>query len=608
VRRGGWLWIIIAMVVVVSLPSLGQRAAIERGNDVVEIVADLDCLRMLSVYTGVPVEQLLADWAARGVTSAGVVDPADLALVERAGLRPVPRTPEVVEALLAQGGAGSLFVAAGEAMPGYPDDLAATAELLRRAGLALGIVEFAEQEGERELARLLGDAAVLVHSIPPRELARLTGEQALARFNRAVLERQARALYVHALVPDEVRQAFAGTAETGAPAVVPLAGPEEARAWLERNGAYVSALVQRVRALGLTVGPVQPLPRWRNGAAVPVLVAAAAAAAALLAGQAFVRLPWRLELGLVTAAGALAAALELAGRDVWARQGAAFAAACAFPVLAVLAGAGEAGGGCRVENGRTDRGRDLVRLAREVARRLGITMTVTLAGAALVAAALGDTRFFLKLELFRGVKAAHLVPIAAVAAAWAMESWPALSEAAAAELARERSGAWDGGVGGRLMARGQALARRIGPFGWKHAAAGLLAAAAVFVLVARTGNNLLPVSSWELAFREALERWLVVRPRTKEFVFGYPALLLGLACFARGRRSWGWPLAVAGVVAPVSVVNTFSHAHVALWVSAVRTAYGLLLGAIVAAAAGAVAAIWRKRLRESAGGTRMRSH
>ncbi|REJ32127.1 MAG: hypothetical protein DIU83_09425, partial [Bacillota bacterium] len=131
-RRGGWLWIIIAMVVVVSLPSLGQRAAIERGNDVVEIVADLDSLRMLSVYTGVPVEQLLADWAARGVTSAGVLDPADLAFDERAGAPPRTRAPEVVEGLAAQGGAGGPVGAGAPSIRGGPRPYARLARRPRR--------------------------------------------------------------------------------------------------------------------------------------------------------------------------------------------------------------------------------------------------------------------------------------------------------------------------------------------------------------------------------------------------------------------------------------------------------------------------------------------
>lgn len=580
-----WLWLVIFGAVLLSVPPLIQRAELERGNDAVELVADLDSIRLLSAYVGVPVDAVLADWAARGVTSIGVSTATDLELAARAGLRSVPRTVAAVQALLERGAsparrelsppdgavspgpsglrseaapAAGIFIADGDAVPGYPDDVAATAALLRDVGLTLGVVEFASPEGERQLARLLGDEVVFVHSIPPRELVHLTDEQALARFNRAVLERQARVLYLHALLPAE-------------------ASTEGARVLLERNGQYVSALVERVRALGLTVGPVRPLPRWESSRLVPVAVAVAAAAAAALAARALVTVSWTWELAFVAAAGALAAALAWTGRDVWARQGAAFAAACAFPALAVLSGVGRPG----VEH--------------SFARRFGSVMLATLAGAALVAAALTDTRFFLKLEQFRGVKAAHLLPIIFVALVWLKELLSALAPAASSGRGASAAGLAGRGAPVRLKAWAATAARLVRLVGRRQLAVFVVVAALVlFVLVARTGHDLLPVSSWERSAREALERWLVVRPRTKEFLFGYPALLLGLAFFARRRRRQGWPLAVAGVVAPISVINTFSHAHVALWVSGVRTAYGVIFGSAVASLAYVALALWQK--------------
>src|SRR5690606_27367546 len=128
-------------------------------------------------WTGVALADVLQDWAARGVTSAAVVDAADIDVVDAAGLRVVPRTTAVVEALFGQGAAGAPLIAAGEYVPGWPDRLVETARLLDRTETPLGVIEFANQAGARELAALLGDVAVFVHSIPPRELARLTEQQ-----------------------------------------------------------------------------------------------------------------------------------------------------------------------------------------------------------------------------------------------------------------------------------------------------------------------------------------------------------------------------------------------------------------------------------------------
>src|SRR5690554_8201150 len=40
-RRGLWLWAIIAGALIIALPAIGQRAALERADRTVELVADL---------------------------------------------------------------------------------------------------------------------------------------------------------------------------------------------------------------------------------------------------------------------------------------------------------------------------------------------------------------------------------------------------------------------------------------------------------------------------------------------------------------------------------------------------------------------------------------
>lgn len=631
-QRGWWLWAIIVGVVLLTAPLLAQRAALEHDNRTVEIVADLESLRELSEWVDVPVDVILESWAELGVTSAGAVEPGDIALIRAAGLRVVPRTVQVLDALRSEGAAPARgpsgigpFIAAGEHMPGYPDAMPSVAERLAAAGIPLGIVEFANQAGEREMARLMNDTVVFVHSIPRRELERLTDRQALARFNRAALERQARVLYVHALLPaspgdDDL---IVGQPAGGGPSMVAAGAggsggvnartldldPEERAALLARNEAYVSALVTRMGDIGLRVGAVQPLPRWAGSAVVPVAVLVAAAAGALLVLRAFVRVSWKWELAVLVAAAVAGALLPVLEREVLLRQLAAFGVAAVFPVLAVALGAGvgnkqNPGPGAPAAAGAE--GRRSAGVAAATIWGLLRVMAVTAAGAALVVAALADSRFFLKLEQFRGVKLAHVLPLALVAALWALESVPALTSLTAGSARRSRGtnrgpGHQAGPVPDREPGREPSRDRPAPAVGWRHVVIAAAAALALFVMVARTGNHLLPVSAWELAAREALEEWLVVRPRTKEFLLGYPALLMGLAFFAGGRRGAGWPFVVAGTVAAISVINTFAHAHVGLAVSAVRSAYGLLLGAAVGAAGLAAWSVW-ERWRGSRGG------
>ena len=110
---------------------------------------------------------------------------------------------------------------------------------------------------------------------------------------------------------------------------------------------------------------------------------------------------------------------------------------------------------------------------------------------------------------------------------------------------------------------------------------GLLVAGALAVLLARSANFVLPIPSFEKYFRNWLEILLYVRPRTKEFLIGYPFLFLAAACYLRGKKEWLWLLAAVGAIAPVSVFNSFSHIHTPVVISLIRTFNGLVLGVLI---------------------------
>ncbi|MGB4614672.1 MAG: DUF5693 family protein, partial [Limnochordia bacterium] len=106
----------------------------------------------------------------------------------------------------------------------------------------------------------------------------------------------------------------------------------------------------------------------------------------------------------------------------------------------------------------------------------------------------------------------------------------------------------------------------------------LLALAAVVgaVYVLRTANFILPIPQLEIALREGLERVLVVRPRFKEILIGHPALV---ALAASKKRH---PLLMSlAVIGQLSLINTFTHTHTPLFISALRTVYGLIIGYII---------------------------
>lgn len=112
-----------------------------------------------------------------------------------------------------------------------------------------------------------------------------------------------------------------------------------------------------------------------------------------------------------------------------------------------------------------------------------------------------------------------------------------------------------------------------------HVALGLLAVAAIGLAFLRRGNHpLIGPSHVELVIRQWLSQ-MFVRPRFKELI-GHP---LAVLAFANPR----WPawfrglLLTGGVLAQASVLNTFSHYHTPLVISAERTGIALGIGLAV---------------------------
>jgi hypothetical protein len=113
-------------------------------------------------------------------------------------------------------------------------------------------------------------------------------------------------------------------------------------------------------------------------------------------------------------------------------------------------------------------------------------------------------------------------------------------------------------------------------------ALGVAIVGGAYVLQARSGNQSdIAPSSFELALRSHLTSILSVRPRFKEFLIGFPALMIVPALTALDRRRIGWLLVLAIGMGLGDVIDTFSHLHTPLAISMLRIFNGAVLGAIV---------------------------
>ncbi|MDO5707048.1 MAG: DUF5693 family protein [Andreesenia angusta] len=105
-----------------------------------------------------------------------------------------------------------------------------------------------------------------------------------------------------------------------------------------------------------------------------------------------------------------------------------------------------------------------------------------------------------------------------------------------------------------------------------------------YIYIARTGHETsLEPSNIELMFRNFLERTFYARPRTKEFLIAFPALIMGVV-FAKNKFKPGVFISgLAGVIGLTSILNTFSHFKTPFIVSLNRTGGSIILGIVLGA-------------------------
>jgi Family of unknown function (DUF5693) len=129
------------------------------------------------------------------------------------------------------------------------------------------------------------------------------------------------------------------------------------------------------------------------------------------------------------------------------------------------------------------------------------------------------------------------------------------------------------------------------PITWGAAGVGVVILGALGLMMLRSGNDSPnTVSGGELAFRGILEQLLPVRPRTKEFILGFPALFVGLFVLQAAKydaknlgKLSGWVslCIMLGVVGLTDSVNTLCHLHTPVMVSFLRDIIGLVIGAFI---------------------------
>ena len=414
----------------------------------------------------------------------------------------------------------------GEKITGYPDKIEETAALMEEHNLIFGNIEafIAAQAGAEKLAKLNDYQLLRTHSMQQEEVEQADNQEIINRYLLSIRERSVKIIYHKPY----------------------LKGNQLAK----RNLDLLSALTSRLEAEGYQPGSAEPVPYFSNSSWYLLAILLGVTAAGILLLNYFTAFKYSGIMNIFfLAAAAVGIFLLQSGREILLRQITALGSAVIFPSLAVIIFLLEKNkGGEDLEGGPS--------LA-FVFFNFTAAVITALIGGVFVSAALNSSEFIFKINSFRGVKLAFLLPLIIISLYY-------LFQPGTKNLRQEIP---------RLL---ESVIKV------KHILlAGVLALIAV-IYIGRTGNfPLLPVPAWELTVRRLLEKVLYVRPRFKEFLIGHPLFIFALYLGVKKRKElYFYPLLMLASVGVITTVNTFSHLHTPVMISLLRTfhAYWLSFG------------------------------
>ena len=192
----------------------------------------------------------------------------------------------------------------------------------------------------------------------------------------------------------------------------------------------------------------------------------------------------------------------------------------------------------------------------------GYFVGINLLGGYTIVSSLADIRYIMNVELFRGVKLAFLLPLMMFVVNY-------LVVFSGEEGVVKYTAGW-------LRRSPSYLALALA----------FVAVLALYYYIGRSGHTGgVTVSSLELRLREVLETIFMARPRFKEILIGYPAVMALVYLYRRYPfKELVLILGLGVMMGSISVVNSFSHVFTAITISASRTLAGLLVGIAIGAA------------------------
>lgn len=416
---------------------------------------------------------------------------------------------------------------------GYRNFIFDTADIMRKKRYIFGSVEVYDkgktQKGSQLLASLLKEQIVRVQTIPPLQIAKITPDRAIDMFMLGVSERNIRVIYLRPfmMMPDIDFTA------------------NEPKNLIDVNMSFFENLSNELKAHGFKTGQASVFPLFERSLFVSVFavigVIGAFALTMYYCGYLFktyLYIAGSVSFVVITAAFWHHDALW----GVWSKV-IAILTGIVFSVFASLSGW-------------------MLILKNEKKRTVWLIIlsscimsATSVIGGLMIAAILRGNIYMLGIDQVRGIKLILLFP-------------PVVVFLILFAMRHKESG--------RFIELFQSQVRF-----WHVILLGILMGIVLLLLV-RSGNapeELVP--QWELTLRRIFEHLLVVRPRFKEFLLGYPAIFIGAYFLRRGYKQIVPFAAFFATIGLSGCIDTFAHLHTPLWVSLLRTFHALWIGIII---------------------------
>jgi predicted DNA-binding protein (UPF0251 family) len=491
--------------------------------------------------------------------------PSKVRIVEDAGMDIIPRTASyggwndtkyaeaVIDSYEKLDKVPAYMIVGGESVIGYDDGIEAARDYITDNHIPIGLIENTTQLqnilqfGVNDIVKSTGYNAVRIFSVWDyiQNRYQYYGYEGAKEIEntlfRAIVERNIRVIYFKPI--KEFKDQY-----------VYVTDPEEYRAMFSNLEARLSRHDIKFGSAASVMEPYQ-VSLW-----VKIVMALGCVAAAILLIRAVLPTGRRLRAGLFTL-GALGAVGAYAVLPSYAELITSFAAAVIFPCAATL---------LIVRQGREyadtlDPSERLPRIIGLGILTLVLSVAVSLVGAIMTAAPISSINFMLEIDAYRGVKLAQLLPLAFFVVAYLAcygfgrdKKNPGMLEYHdLKDMMNAHIKVWMILFGAVLLGVG-------------------------YYYIERTGNDSsIQVSSVEMLFRNELEDLLIARPRSKEFLCAFPAVMMAVYASIRGFKRWAGLFGLISVIGMTSVVNTFMHIRTPLYLGLIRTGYSLLFGIIV---------------------------